>query len=332
MWPAMLARAGVALQILFAVMATLSIRTYWHDPDYSGIPPASISPAHLVDYSRLYLRPTHGNLDVDRAVAADGWLVIPPSTVAIDSPSDVIVLTGTAARPAGTSLPEPPMVRVYGFTTERWGEAVRRSDLRDFLEGRWRAAGDEDPVARRARQVGVNLTRSSVRVGSSWDAVLLGEQVVPSSGEVNLRLGVPPGVRAIAVTCNWSVAGQEASPFPSSERRVCLRIRVLAAAVEDGDYFDPRPVPPALRTRLPFGTSVIDARELPPGHYLLPSMRYSFLRVRTEHGEIVPTYEYDGLPVVRHPAACNRTSSPTISPPSFWRWWPECRSSASTSW
>jgi len=75
---------------------------------------------------------------------------------------------------------------------------------------------------------------------------------------------------------------------------------VLAAAVDGGDYAGPQPIAASLRTRLPFGRNVVDARELPPGHYLLPSMRYHFLRVRTERGEPVSTYEYDGRPVVRH--------------------------------
>ena len=80
-------RAGVALQVLVVAVAMLSVSTYWHDPVYTGLPAASITPAHLVDFGRFYLPPTHGNLDVDRAVAGDDWLVVPPSTVAIDSPA-----------------------------------------------------------------------------------------------------------------------------------------------------------------------------------------------------------------------------------------------------
>jgi hypothetical protein len=297
--------AGVALQVLFAGVATLSVRTYWHDPDYTAISAASITPAQLVDTSHLYLPPTHGNLDVDRAVAADGWLmgwlVVPPSTVALESPTDAVVLTGNAARPTTPQQAGERAVRIYGFTNERQSGTVRRSDLRDFLEGRWRAAGDEDPVARQARQLGVDPSRDQVRIpNTTWDARLLGEQVVPASGEIEMRVHTGPDVRAIAVTCTWTVPAQEVNRSLSSERRVCLRIRVLAAAVTGGDYFDPQPIPPSVRTRLPLGTSVIDARDLAPGHYVLPSMRYHFLRVRTERGEVVPTYEYDGRPVVRH--------------------------------
>src|SRR5687768_11096472 len=73
--PALPGWAGVTLQMLFAAVAALSVRTYWHAPDYSGIPAASITPAHLVDLSRLYLPHCKSRAGRERRVARQGRVI-----------------------------------------------------------------------------------------------------------------------------------------------------------------------------------------------------------------------------------------------------------------
>ena len=62
----------------------------------------------------------------------------------------------------------------------------------------------------------------------------------------------------------------------------------------------PREIPGDRRVRSAFGKVRIDARGLPPGHYLLPTFEYGFVRVTGEDGRPIPRYLFEGRPVIRH--------------------------------
>jgi hypothetical protein len=250
----------------FLGFAMLAAMTYWQQPALLPLRSADISPSHLFDMSTFFKESVRSNLITGRAVHREGWLAVPPIPIAVPDGISKVVLQGSVPSSAFGRSPEPLTLRVYG--------------LASFNQ---RAAGQ-----------GEERTRS-----------LLSEASLSGPGVVRLDASIPAATRGLAIECSRGENAFQTVTSPELSQR-CLLIEYLATPNEVDSFIQPSEIPTAWRTRLGMGTSVIDARALPPGHYLLPTFDYGFVRIADADGASIPSYQFGGRTAIRHDGSVDR--------------------------
>jgi hypothetical protein len=141
-----------------------------------------------------------------------------------------------------------------------------------------------------------------VRLFGLPQSELLGEVPVTAPGSFELRVSVPSSSAAIRIDCSRSAPAAAAPSSAAPGKPVCMRVTYLAVPNEGGAFVSPREVPAERRTRLAFGSWRLEARDLEPTHYLLPTFYYPFVRVTASDGSSVPVYHFDRRAAIRHTA------------------------------
>jgi hypothetical protein len=249
-------------------LALLSGFTYWAPLPTRPVDVANIQPRDLGDMSRFYPAATRSTLmSTGRAIAVDQWLTVPPHPIPINSGTPPLALAGTVPPFMATRGVEPLSVEVYGLA-ERLSTVLPMPDVQ--------------------------------RTGT-----LLAGTVV-TSGTFELRIPITPETRSIAIRCSRTVVLATVVPGSPDMRPVCFQVDYLAAPNEGDRFVVPGHMPEEVLTRSALGTTRIDARHQAPGHYLLPTFYYPFLRVTAADGASVPVYHFDRRAAIRHMAGVDQ--------------------------
>jgi hypothetical protein len=253
---------GRVLSIELIGLALLSGFTYWAPLPTVPVDAANIQPRDLRDMSRFFPSATRSTLmSTGRAIAGDYQLSVPPFPIPIDSGTRPMVLAGTV----------PPFVAAGGavpLTVEVYGLAERLSTTTPLPE----------------------VQRTGTR--------LAGMEVTSDTFE--LPIPITPETKAIAIRCSRTVVPATQVPGSGDTRQLCIQVEYLAAPNEGDRFIIPGSIPEELLTRSALGTTRIDARQMTPGHYLLPTFYYPFVRVTGPDAAIVPIYQFNGRAIIRH--------------------------------
>lgn len=284
--------APVVLAVTFVALATGSVATYWHRPALTSTASADIRPGDLNDQGTFVAPSVHSNFWTGRAIAPDGHLAIPPAPAfPREGEAANLALSGTAPRELFERSAEPLRVRVYGFAKR--GPAADAGQLARVFNA-WRRSPDAlSPVGAILDAAGAGVD-SGVRVpDSDWLATQLAEATVAGPGRFELRVPLDRSIGALAIECSRAVPAGTTGPR-------CIDIDRLVTPNEGDGFVAPTPLPAERRVRSAFGSLWIDARDLSPGHYQLPTFDYGFVRVRRGDGVPMSTYQYEGRTAIRH--------------------------------
>lgn len=299
--PQICSRTSAAGRWLFAsgllVLGVASSATYWQRPPVTDASSVEIR-AEILPGMELctFCRPMVGsNLATGRAISFDRWLEVPPRPIRV-GPGPASLLLGATVPPGLFEAADPPLtVRILGLKTTV--PDASPDELDRELATLAQRDGSAAPLAGR---LDASRATSVPLATPRWTATVLAETTAAGPGPIELRALLDPSVLGVAVECSRATTGDRVRSNVAADRRVCLRVDILATPNEGDAVVAPKEVPPSHRQRLALGRSTIDGRGLAPGHYLLPTFDYAFVRVTAADGTPVPTYSFDGRPVVRH--------------------------------
>ena len=316
-------RLRVAAAGLLVGLATLSTSTYWRPPEMSGIASATIRPNSLFDISHFFPWAGRSNLLVGRAIAADGRLAVPPQAIPIPDGVPSLVLAGAVDAQLFQGSTAPLVIRIYGFS--RRGPQAEPFHLTALFRARRGRPYPVQPIhemiereTRDSRRARSNLTagRAVALPDVEWGAVRLAETTLSEPGRFELRANLSESIAAIAIECSRAVGVPDGYSGWSSPGVTCASVDVLAVPNEGSEFVQPQEVPAERRTRRAHGGLTVDARDLPPGHYLLPMFHYPFVRVHAVDGARVSTSQFTGRTTIRHPGNVDTyTVSYALEPP-----------------
>lgn len=295
-------------------LAGLSVLTYWQLPPLTERPSAEIDARSAFDQgNHFYPRSVHSSLRTHDAIHTDGRLAVPPVPVAAP-PKSEIILAGSVLPPLFANQHEAVAIRIFGLQsdgseTQPGGAALLElTRVLSHLHG----SAPSQPGAPLSKllsdvrpptssQAGPNPGTEWTRLPNSrWRAGLLGEARVAAAQRFELRAALPASAMAIVIECSRNAVEQAAPPRVFQTRSICLDVEYLALPNEGSQFVRPQEIAAERRTRLAFGSQTIDARDLGPAHYLLPTFYYPFVRVTGSDGRSVPVYHFDRRAAIRH--------------------------------
>ena len=286
----------------FVTVAGLGVATYWHWSPATPRASADIQPIDLGDLDPCsFCPPTPlSTLATQTALWDERELLVPPRPILVpaESRSPSVNLAATVPETLFESSSEEVTVRIYGFSTIGPGAdpvqlTQRMSGPVGSPFGTLTALYD---VARQAALAQGASAGDAFRVPDTpWTVRPLAEISLSRPGPFKLASPMDASIEAIAIECSRGVL-----PTPTNPRARCMDLEFLAAPNHGDEFIVPREIPQSRLTRGPLGATVIDARRLKAGEYLLPTFDYSFVQVIDADGYLVPTYNFDRRPVIRH--------------------------------
>jgi hypothetical protein len=286
------------------------VATYWRPPPLTTIPLASVAPFQLEDQSALYPKSTNSLLDTSGAMGPDGSLSPRPFPIHLRGAIEHTVLGGAPLLPPASRVPTPRTIFLRGeapasdFGTDDADVVVRAYALQPASEP---CAVDTELPADRTDTITAMLAlcqdrqassaRKSVSLsGGAWIPTLLSERTLNAPGPVEMQLAIPDDVFFFAVECRASLPATPTVAVAPS----CLRVNYLGPTNQLDDTIQvPRPIPEPALSRGTFGQWTVRMTDEPAGDYLLPTFDYPFVKVKTDAGAEVPTYQFDRRPVIR---------------------------------
>ncbi len=270
-----------ALGGALVALAALGAMTYWHPPRLlEHLKAADIKPTDLRDSSGFYTRSVRSTLVTEKVISDDGWLAVPALPIFTDGKDTSIILLATAQPFLFEDTSEPLMVTIYGLEPAAFLDAA--------------AGGQSSSGAAADSQHQLLLPEGS------WIVSPLAETTIDHPRWFELGAALIPSVRVLMIGCSRTVTTDPTQHARPEGYPRYIKVGRLVPPNEGNQFVDFEPIPGGRSTRLGLGTTVIDARRLRPGHYLLPTFHYGFLKVTDDSGNSVPTYQYDRRAVIRH--------------------------------
>lgn len=309
------------VSFLFIAAAMLAAATYWHRPPPTSVVAATIQPRDLNDFSAFFRRSVRSTLSTDSAIPSDRLLAVPPMPIRAELGATNVIFAGSVPPALFADGAQDLVIRIYGFAPRRpdarlnqlsrLSAQVARSDSTSATFSALYDQAKDAPAEPPAEGEGTGL--ASLR-GMPWNAMRLAEVTVAAAGPVELRIPLDESLTAFAIECGRGVPRSLVGPPSTDTRAVCLEVDYLAAPNEADRFVVPEEIPSDRQQRSAFGTTVIDTRDLPAGHYLLPTLDYTFVRLTAADGSSVPTYHFDRRSAFRHSGGSSYTVGYDLTP------------------
>lgn len=290
------------------VLATCLSATHWHLPKSTDVASATIRPGDLNDTSAFFPKAVRSTLITDDAITPDQWLVVPPRPMVVPAGTGApSVILAAAVPPAIFDRDGGPLtVRIWGFA--RQDPEARLDDLSRALDDLGRSEAAAAPIG---ALVDRSRAPTSAAVSPSgggppfvqvpavrWSVTRLADTSVAGPIPFRLEAELSDSIAAIAIECDRG--GVQPLGNSGGTRTLCIQVDFLAAPNEVDGFIVPWEIPEWRLTRSAFGTTTVDARDLPPGHYRLPTFHYGFVRVTDSDGSPIPAYHFDRRSAIRH--------------------------------